>query len=301
MKKKYTRKVKGQMLFYACLLAIPLLQFAVFYIYVNINSIAMAFQNYDVREGFTFAGFENFSKIFDQIKTDSIFRGAIWNTLLVFVLGLAIGTTVPVLVSYYIYKKQPFFSLFRVLLFLPSIISSLVLVLAYKYFMEVAVPQIWLDCFGKTVEGLLSNTETDFFFVLFFTYWFGMGSTFLLYVTSMCSISDAIVESAQLDGFTPLQEFWYITFPLVYPTYVTFVVVNISTLFTNQINLFSIFSNYAPDSMYTIGYWMYKETARATIGGYPYLAAMGILCTVIAVPTCLGIKYLLEKFGPSVE
>jgi fructooligosaccharide transport system permease protein len=254
-----------------------------------------------VREGFSFVGFENFSKIFDQIATDSIFRGALWNTLLVFVLGLLIGTTIPVLVSYYIYKKRLFFKAFRVLLFLPSIISSLVLVLAYKYFMEVAVPQIWFNLFDKTIEGLLSNTETDFFFVLFFTYWFGMGSTFLLYVSTMCSISDAVVESAELDGFTPFQEFRYITFPLVYPTYVTFVVVNISTLFTNQINLFSMFSSYAPDSMYTLVYWMYKETARATIGGYPYLAAMGILCTVIAVPLCLGIKYLLEKFGPSVD
>lgn len=300
-KSKFNAKRKNELIFYVCLLAIPLLQFTIFYIYVNINSILLAFRQYDVLEGFSFVGLDNFKEVFRNISEDSIFRGSFGNTFLILGLGLLIGSTLPVVVSFYIYKKKFLSGFFRVVLFLPNIISTLVIVLAYKYFLEVAIPEIWSVFFGEKISGLLTNPNTDFLSVLFYNYWFGMGSGFLLYASTMSGISDSVVESAELDGFTPLQEFFYITLPLIFPTFVTFVVVNISTLFTNQINLFSIYSLYAPDSMMTVGYFLYRETTRATLTGYPYLATLGILCTLVAVPLSLGLKYCLEKFGPSVE
>ena len=39
---------KKDRLFYISLCAIPLLQFLIFYVYVNINSVVMAFQEYVV-------------------------------------------------------------------------------------------------------------------------------------------------------------------------------------------------------------------------------------------------------------
>lgn len=299
---KMTPKRRNQLIFYICLLAIPLAQFLVFYVYVNINSVLLAFQEYDVLKGFQIAGFNNFKAVFDEIATNSIMQDAIKNTALVFVLGLAIGTTLPLLVSFYIYKGKPFADGFRVILFMPSIISSLALVLAYKYFVELGIPAIWSNLFGKEIHGLLSDRDTKYFVaVLFFTYWFGMGSSFLLYVSAMCSISDSVVEAAQIDGVTPWQEFLHITLPLIYPTYVTFVVVNISTLFANQVNLFSIDGIRAPEKFYTIGYYIYMKTTIAGFESYPYLSALGLLCTLIALPLCLGVRYLLNKIGPSVE
>ena len=293
----------GKLLFYIGLLVIPLIQFAVFYVYVNINSVMLAFEKYDMQSGFSFAGFENFSMIFKNFSEDSIFRGAFTNTLLVLVLGLVIGTTLPVLVSYYIYKKRPFGNFFRVVLFLPSILSTLVLVIAYKYFCEVAVPEIWFKLFDKEIEGLLYGTDVSrsFFFVIFYCYWFGAGSSFLLYISTMSSISDSITEAANLDGFSPFQEFIFITLPLIFPTYTTFVVLNISVLFSNQLNLYSIYAEYAPNDMFTVGYYMYKETVVAGFEKYPYLAALGIFCTAIVVPLCLIIKRAMEKYGPSTD
>ena len=294
-------KRKKDMLFYLALLFIPLLQFAVFYVYVNINSILLAFQNYSFIDGSTFAKFDNFKAVFSEISTNTVLQTSLKNTALVFVLGLVIGTMLPLLVSYYIYKEKPFAGVFRVILFMPSILSALVLVLAYKYFLEIAVPEIWLKLFDIKIEGLLSNPDSNFFFVLLYTYWFGFGSNFLLYLSAMSNISESVVESAKLEGVTPFQEFIYITLPLIYPTFVTFVVVNIGTLFINQINLYSIYEIYAPDHMQTIGYYLYKETARADMTGYPFLAAFGLLCTMVAVPCSLGIRWLLNKIGPSVE
>ena len=50
-KTQFGKKNRSKLIFYICGLALPLLQFAVFYIGVNINSVLLAFQKYDIREG----------------------------------------------------------------------------------------------------------------------------------------------------------------------------------------------------------------------------------------------------------
>ena len=50
VKKKMSMKKSGT-LFYVTMIALPLLQFVIFYVIVNFNSILMAFQNYDNSTG----------------------------------------------------------------------------------------------------------------------------------------------------------------------------------------------------------------------------------------------------------
>ena len=123
-----------------------------------------------------------------------------------------------------------------------------------------------------------------------------------MYSNGMSGIDPEIVESAHLDGASGLKEFWYITLPLVYPTLSTFLIFGIATIFTNQINLYSMYAGAAPTELQTFGYYLYKMTVAArSKAEYPPLAAMGILLTCVAVPTTFLIKWLLEKFGPSVD
>ena len=66
-------------------------------------------------------------------------------------------------------------------------------------------------------------------------------------------------------------------------------------------NLFSFFGAQADYRVYTFGYYLYKNTQSASLSEYPRLAAMGIILTLIVAPVTLLVKYLIEKFGPTVE
>ena len=58
----------------------------------------------------------------------------------------------------------------------------------------------------------------------------------------------------------------------------------------------------APDvSIYTIGYYLYTKILGATTSEFPYFAAFGLVLTFITVPVAFLTRYLLNKFGPSVE
>ena len=62
MKRKFKGEM-GELIFYSALIALPLLQIAIFYFYVNFNSFLMAFQKYTFKDGFTWNGWTNFKNI----------------------------------------------------------------------------------------------------------------------------------------------------------------------------------------------------------------------------------------------
>lgn len=297
-RKKMTPAKKRDLIFYIALMAFPIIQFVIFYVVVNINSISLAFKQYDVSAGKVFfVGFENFKQAFVMISRDSDLIAATGTTFLSFALTFFISTPLAILFSYYIYKKLPAHKFFRVLLFLPSIISAVVMVTIFQFFVEGAVPEIVKKLFGKEIVGLIENPATRFATIIFYNIWIGFGVSCLMYSDAMNGIPPEMIEAARMDGATGLREFWHITLPMVYPTFITFTVVSVAGIFVNQLNLYSFFGKASP--IKTWGYWLYNQTQQATgESDYPILSAMGLLFTVITVPLTLIVKKLLEKFGP---
>ena len=71
------KKNRGKTIFYWSILAFPLLQFVIFYIGVNMNSFALAFQEFDLYDGgLKFLGFNrlwmNFKAVFQEFQEAGI-------------------------------------------------------------------------------------------------------------------------------------------------------------------------------------------------------------------------------------
>ena len=299
------RKDRGKTIFYWTILAFPLLQFAIFYIGVNLNSFALAFQEFDMYdEGLKFIGFdrlwENFKAVFQEFREADYLLKAFQNSIIAYLVGLFVGLTLALLFSYYLYKKFFMHKFFKVILFLPFIISSIILVIIYKYFVENAIPAFVLELFGKEIEGLLSNPDTEFITVLFFSIWTGFGIQTLIYGSAMSDISNDIVDAAKIDGVTPMREFLFIDIPIIAPTIAVFVVSSTATIFVNQMNLFSFYGAEAANyDIWTIGYYMYQGITVAPLADYPYFAAFGLVMTMITIPITLIVRHLMNKMDPN--
>ena len=291
---------RRDIIFYSLLMAFPVLQFLIFYLAVNVNSFTLAFRVYDKSVGeFSWAGFSNFQAIFNKFELDPTFLHALGNSLTLLAWQLIVGVPLALLFSYYIYKKMYASEFFRVILFLPSILSAVVMVTLYKYSMDIFLPGVVNEVFSTDAQPFLSDPDLQFGLLVFYTIWLSFGSSTLLYSGTMSGIDVSIVEAAELDGANPLQEFAYITVPMIYSTLVVFVVVAIAGVFTNQMNLYSFFVDKAEYSVYTIGYYLYKNTAHATgEGDYPQLAAFGLLGSFIVIPLTLVLRWVLGKFDP---
>ena len=297
----FASKKTKDVIFCLLILLVPMVQFAIFYVGVNINSFVMAFQKYEVNPetnlgSYVANGFGNFKDMFFQIKHDGVFGEALKNSLVSFVMITLVGITFALVFSLYIFKKMPCSGMFRVLLFAPSILSAVVTVTMYRFFVEGAVPvMIGLK------QGLLGNAETKMGTIIFFNIWIGFGTQILMYSGAMNGIDPSITEAAKLDGANSFVEFFYIILPLIFPTIQTFVVTGVASLFVNQINLVAFEGLGAEGKYMTVGYYLFKNTEAATQYQYPLLATYGICLTLIAAPLTLFIRWAMEKFGPSVE
>lgn len=305
-RKRWGQRDIKDMIFVAIVSALPIIQFLIFYVFVNINSVVMAFQTYRVNPNtgageYVWYGFNNFVRAWKEFAHDKVLLTALINSAITFIAGISVGTVLALVFSYYIYKKRLFSSAFKVMLFLPSILSAIVMVLLYKNFVNFAIPKLWDKLFHTTLEGLTSTNKTRFATVLFYAVWSGFGTQVLLYSGSMSSISESLVEAAQLDGANLLQEFWHITLPQVFPTLSTFLIASVAGFFTADLNLFSFFGTNAESPTWTTGYYLLRATRLATTAEFPYLACLGLIYTAVTLPCVFAVKKLLNKVGPSVD
>ena len=98
-------------------IAVPVLNFLVFYLYANFSSFTMAFTNNRGE-----LSFDNFLRLWKAVsEADSDLRVALKNTLLMFGV-LVVQFPFQVLVSYFLYKKVPGHKFYRIVVFLPTII-----------------------------------------------------------------------------------------------------------------------------------------------------------------------------------
>jgi multiple sugar transport system permease protein len=296
-KRHHPKYHREDVIFYIALLVFPLLQFCIFYLGVNTNSVVLAFQKYG-SSGNTFAGWSNFRAIIDEWNNTSILKDALKNSIIIWFFSSITGTVLAILFSYYIYKRHFGGAFFRYILFVPSILPAILLVIIFKFFANEAVPGYLQAFFGTVLDPLLENANTRMGAVIFYNVWIGFGAQILLYTGAMEQISPEVIEAGEVDGASPFREMISIVVPEVWPTIATFLIAGIATIFTSQANLFSFFGTSAQYSDYTIGYYLFVLVNNPDYGlsQYPYASALGVLCTLLAVPLTLVCKrFLLGK------
>ncbi len=305
-KKKFDKSLFA---FYLSLIILPVIQFVIFYVIVNANSLALSFKNYyydDANNLVTeVVWFKNIFNVYKDLFTDAHTISMVKNSFLFYAMSLVFGAVVSLFFSYYIYKKRLFAGFYKVILYMPHIVSTMVITIMYKFFCTYGVPFVVETLTGTTVGGFSASIDSELAYILFFVAYLGCGSNMLIYTSTMASISDSVVEAAEVDGVNNIQEFWYIILPGIFPTFSLFLVTGLLVIFTGQGGLFNFYGLEAPDELHTLGYYMFIRVRSAVNSGnyldYPYLAAFGLSLTFIAIPLIFGLKWLLQKYGPKAD
>ena len=301
-------KIKGAMgersanIFFYTMVALPIIQFIIFYIVVNFNSILLAFKQYEVVPGKGYVtrwiDFGNFQTIFSEWKNTEYISNSLPNALKYFALNVLIVIPFTLLFAYYIYKKFRGHDFFRIMLFLPSVICAMVIVVFYRDFVE------W-------VVGELLNYDTIFnddaraslpLAILYVMLNFSAG--ILLYLNAMSAISQSTIEAAKIDGASELRTFWHVVLPSIWGTIVSLLVLAFAEIGMGQANLYSIYGSTALQSQQTLGYYVFNLVASQQgndLTQYPKAAAYGLLITAVIAPVTIIARHMLLKYGPRDE
>lgn len=293
---------KTRVLFILSCVTLPVINFLVFYVYVNLSSFTMAFTD---RNGVF--SLDNFARIFAEIaEQDSPLQIALKNTLLTFAVTLAMYPF-QVLVSYFIYKKIPLAGAYRFLFFIPTVIFS---VAVSTIFTRMMAPNGAIAALVQQIAGLdyppelLADSAYANIVVIAHLVWLSFPGDLIIWGGTFARIPQDVLEAGKMDGTSWWTEFTKIIVPMVWPTVSLQMVLKFCGIFGASGAVFLLTKG--EYGTMTLASWMYLQLYNQsgnvyTSNVYNYLSAVGLLTTVVAVAISLLIRKITDKFFNEVE
>lgn len=291
--KKLTKQEVNKWCFILCFLVPPLITLIFNWIICGLEGITMAFTTYEGT--FTLDNFVDFyTDLFSGSATE-----ALRNTALFYCLSTFIIMPLNYLLSYFIYKQIAGYKVFRIIFFLPSIVPSVAMTLAFKEFIKPWGPLgNIVELFGGSIppEGLLETEGTAIWMVIIYTFITSLPGSFMIQVGTMSRIPDSVFEAARLDGCTTFREFRSIVVPLMMPLILLGLLTGVTGFFGASGPLL-LLTNGAAGTM-TVSYWIQKKLLFSGASAYNLTAAASLALGVLILPVSLVVRKLMVKLPP---
>ena len=296
IKRRYLGLPLNQFLM-VCICIVPaFLHLAVFWLGSQVTAL---FQGFTDQETGLFT-LKNYTFLYEQLMSgDSVLILAFSNTLKYFIKGLVM-IPVGLFVAYMFYKKMFGHMFVRLVLFIPPVIMGLMFAYSYKFLISDISPIIkWLKEIGVNLpQDLIAHNGTTM--IMIFDVWMGICGGMIIWFGAMSRIPEELVEYAIFDGVTPVQEFLYITLPLIWPTVVTVSMFAFMGIFGASGSVLVL-----TDGKYnttTFSFWCYEAIYRLESYGFQNkVVATGHVIALVTLPITLGARWIMNKFGGEVE
>ncbi len=284
------------------MLLVPCAYWLIFWLYVNLSSFSMAFQDITGAWDPTFKNFQDFWR--DLTAADGDLGTAVLNTLKYFVTNNLIIFPLTICMCYFLYKKIFLHKTMRIIVYLPAIVAPVVLAGLYEQLINGPI-DILLQKWGVNVpeDGLLGAARTATNTIIVYTMWTGLCGNMLLISGTMTRIPVEVLESARLDGVSLFGELIHIIVPLIWPTLSTLLLLSLTGLLNASGPILLLSDNPFALKTVTVSYWIFEKVWQ---GGsnfgtfYGLVAASGLCFTVVLIPIVYGVRKLVS-YIPTVE
>lgn len=199
-------------------LAAPaLVYFVIFAIVPLVGVLALSFTDWDGIGAITFSGVENWGVVFADPGTWRAFG----LTIVVMVLSWLVQTPISLLLGVFTAGTQRYRAVLAVLYFLPLLLSSAAIAVAYKALLD---PNFGLAAglgLPFLAQDWLGDPALAMGVVIFVIAWQFVPFHTLIYQGGVRQIPQSMYEAAQLDGAGRIAQFFHITLPQLKYTIIT--------------------------------------------------------------------------------
>ncbi|MDD3927349.1 MAG: extracellular solute-binding protein [bacterium] len=181
-----------------------------------IRGAGLAFLDYRIMGGSRLVWLDNFG----DILFDPFFWKVLGNTFYYAGLWMLLGFFAPIVLALFLSEVPRFKVFFRVLFYLPAVISGIVVMFMWKSFYDPAATGLLNKLFsvvGMEPQAWLQNPHLAMLCIIVPIVWAGMGPGSLIYLAALKSVPEELYEAADLDGAGTLRKVWNITLPMIKP------------------------------------------------------------------------------------
>lgn len=195
-------------------------------------SLYASFTNYNVTSKMDFIGIDNYVRMF---TIDPVFWKSLGNTLYYVALAVPASCVSAIFLATLLNQKVKGTPIFRMLFYLPTVLSG---VAVYQLWIQLLSPRSGLvnavlRLFGISGPAWLTDPAWTKPSLVLMRVW-ALGTSMLLYLSSMNSVSKDLYEAAEIDGASFWKKFYKITLPQISP-------IIFFDLITNMTGAFQVF------------------------------------------------------------
>jgi raffinose/stachyose/melibiose transport system permease protein len=273
--------------------AVPaLLVYAVVVLYPTGIGIVYAFTDWTGIGDWSFVGFDNFTKLWD----DSAARGSVVNTLLLTIAIVVVQNGIGLLLALGVHTHIKSRALLRVIFFAPAVVSPVMVAFLWKYVYNPKPGEglngvLGAIGLGSWRQDWLGDPDLALWSVAFMVVWQFAGYSMVIFLAGLESVPANLYEAAMIDGAGRWQRFRHVTWPLLAPA----VTVNVMLSTIGGLKLFDqVYAatnggpGYASETLSTV---LYKQAF--VFGNYGYSTAIAlVLALFVSAISLVQVQFL---------
>ncbi len=237
-----------------------------------------------------FTGIKNYI----EILHNPVFYKVMINTIIYLVVAVPILAIFPLFLAVLINQKIRGITLYKILIYLPVIVSIVVAAIAFKWlYAQDGILNYFMQLLHFQKIGWLTDPKYAIYSVIIVTIWKGIGYYMMIYLASLMSVPKELYEACDIDGANFWQKHLTVTVPHLMPTIA--LVSTISSISAMKIfaEIYVMTKGGPLDSTKTIVYYIYEKAFENLDLGYA--SAMAVILLVIVMVFSLLNIFVFER------
>lgn len=270
------------------MIAPTILGLLVLNVYPFLQTIFLSFTDAKAFGNYKFVGLKNYIRMF----TSEEFMRATWNTLLFCVLTVPIGVFLALIIAILLNAKIRGKVVFRAIFFLPMVVAPAAVAMVWKWMFNSEYGII--NTIFHTDINWITNPNIVIITVAIVAIWSSLGYDAVLLLSGIQNISKSYYEAASLDGCTKLQQFRYITMPMVSSTLFVVLIMRLMASLKVYDLLYMMVGegNPALSKAQSLIYLFYRESFISGNRGY---SSAIVIWTVILIGLVTALQFIGQK------
>lgn len=252
---------------------------AVFFFVPFFQTVGLSFLDYssDIYNP-TFAGLSNYIELFKS----PIFYKVLWNTFLYLFIAVPILAIFPLFLAVLINQKIRGVTLYKILIYLPVIVSIVVAAIAFKWlYADQGILNYLATTLGFKPIGWLTDPKYSLYSVIIVTIWKGIGYYMIIYLASLMSVPKELYEACDIDGAGFLKKHLTVTIPHIMPTIALVTTISAISAMKVFAEIYVMTKGGPLNSSKTIVYYIYERAFENLDLGFA--SAMAVVLLIIVM------------------
>lgn len=244
------------------------------------QTIGLSFLGYDSSlYNPDFVGLDNYKKLI----TSPVFYKVMANTFIYLIFAVPFLTVFPLFLAILINQKIRCVTLYKILIYLPVIVSIVVAAIAFKWlYAQTGILNYFVEQLGYNPIGWLTDPKYSLYSVAIVTIWKGVGYYMMIYLASLMSVPQDLYEACDIDGASFFRKHLTVTVPHLMPTIALVSTISAISAMKVFAEIYVMTKGGPLNSSKTIVYYIYERAFENLDLGYASALSVVLLVVVLA-------------------